>query len=121
MTVQVIGVTILTFIASGIVCALIHEFGHWIVAKIFGGDIKFRFEWGKLFGIIPIPRGIWDMPEQFNKTQKKFTAAAGFGFEFIASIIALLVFGLYTMLIVSVAHIVLYQFYAGEASDFKWL
>ena len=121
MVASVIGVTIAMIVITGIGCAVIHEFGHWITAKIFGADIKFALEFGKLFGVIPIPRGIWRMPEKFSKTQKKIVAIAGFGFEFIASLIAVLVFQYWIMMIIFILHIGLYKFYAGDASDFQWL
>lgn len=54
---------LLNVVISIILCAVIHESGHYIAAKIYGHAIDFRFDRSnKLFNIIPIPRGLWDMP-----------------------------------------------------------
>ena len=109
------------FLLALILVAITHEAGHFLVALAFGQRIKFRFEWGKLFGKVPIPRGVWDMPEM-EKWKQQLVAAAGFGLEFAVGA-ALLFTGwdfapFYAG--VAVVHLVAYKFYAGEASDFKW-
>ncbi len=61
------------------------------------------------------------MPEMELRKQQ-IIAAAGFGLEFLAGA-ALFLTGLAFAPFyggVAVAHLVLYRFYAGEESDFKW-
>lgn len=107
----------LIFVFAIVSCVIVHEGGHFLMAKAFGQTIRFRFEWGKLFGKIPIPRGIWDMPEM-EKWKQQLVAAAEFavgtglfltGWDFAPFYAG-----------VAVVHLVAYKFYAGEASDFKW-
>ena len=104
-----------------ITCAAVHEFGHWLTAKLFGESIKFYFAWGWLFNKIPVPRGIWTMPWRLSKTQKKIVALAGFGMEFFVAILLLVIFKYCHMLDFAVFHLMAYPFYSGDASDFKWL
>ena len=103
-----------------ILAMITHEGGHYIAAKFFGETIKFSFKWGMLFNVIPIPRGIWEMPENLTKTQKKIVAGAGFFTEFLCAFIALFVFNWPYLLIVATIHIICYPLYCGEESDFKW-
>lgn len=108
-------------IAASIVAALfLHEFGHYTAALCFGQELAFRFAWGKLFGKIPVPRFVWDMPEELSAAQKKVVALAGFGLELFAAVLCAIC-GLWAYSAVALAHLVLYSRYAGEASDFKWL
>jgi len=53
---------ILDLAAAVFAAVLFHEGGHYVAALCFGHKIKFRFEWGKLFGVVPVPRGVWTMP-----------------------------------------------------------
>ena len=108
-------------LTSLIIAAIVHEFGHWIVAKLFGYSIKFRFDVGHLW-FIPIPRGIWDMPITSRKKQR-IIALAGFGFEFLISILLYFVSLKFTQIYLGVAslHLIVYRFYAGESSDFNFI
>lgn len=98
----------------------VHEAGHCLAARLFGEKLAFRFALGRLFGKIPIPRFIWDMPESLTARQKKIVALAGFGLELLAAPL-LVVVGLELYTAVALVHLVLYPMYAGEANDFKWL
>ncbi|MCC8056449.1 hypothetical protein [Cloacibacillus sp.] len=111
---------LLEVLISAVLACLMHEAGHYFTALCFGERIVFRFAWGKLWGKVSIPRGVWYMPEGFSVRHKKITAVAGFGAEFLAAPIFYAV-GLWAYIIVALLHLILYRFYAGEASDFKWL
>lgn len=102
-------------------CAIVHECGHYFCAKAFGRTIAFRFEWGMLFGKIPVPRFIWDMPDTNIRTQR-LIAASGFAAEFAVAILLWLLMDTYGDITLAAAsiHLGLYSFYAGESSDFKW-
>lgn len=106
---------------SLIAACLIHEAGHFITALIFGETLRFSFAWGKLFGKIPVPRFIWNMPQSFTSGQKMITGLAGFGAEFLTAIPLCIICGLWQYAAVTLLHLALYNFYAGDASDFKWL
>lgn len=108
------------FLISLAAALIIHEAGHYIAALCFGRRLDFRFSWGKLFGKIPIPRFVWEMPEGLTDKQKKITALAGFGLETAAGVL-LFALGFRELLPVAAAHLALYRFYAGEDNDFKWL
>lgn len=113
-------ILILLYLIKAIILAFLsHEGGHYFTAKVFNRTINFRIVIGKLFNIIPIPRGIWNMPLDISKTKQKIIASAGFLCELIAGLLLLLIQWPY-LLIVWFIHIVLYPFYAGEANDFKW-
>jgi hypothetical protein len=108
-----------------LLCACgVHEGGHYAVARLFGKRLKFSFAWGELW-VLPIPRFTWGMPLFFANEgwKRKAVALAGFGAEFLAAPIFWAlpgVFGVwYTA--VSALHLLLYRFYAGEDSDFKWV
>jgi len=108
------------FIIATLLCAVAHEGGHYLVAKCFGKTINFKLDITKLFGWIPVPRGVWYMPEDLSRNKQKVVALSGFGMELIVS--SLLWFaGWYYAYIVWFFHIGLYPFYAGEANDFKFL
>ena len=102
------------------VAFLTHAGGHYWGALWFGHKLKFRFAWGR-FGV---PRFVWTMPHflQCEGWKAKVIAAAGFGAELFAAVVLLAAwreFGLwYTG--VAVAHLVVYRWYAGEVSDFRW-
>lgn len=104
---------------------IIHEGGHMMVAKLYKRKINFKLQFGKLFKIIPVPRGVWQMPDDLPFSSQRNIAIAGFLSEFLM-LIALLAIPDCRVLfapyygIVAVAHILLYKHYAGESSDFKW-
>ena len=94
-----------------------------LVAKLFfNKSINFHFEYGNLFNFIYIPRGIWNMPNGLNRKQQKLIAGAGFTGEFIFGIILFMIYRSfsYYYLLVALLHILLYNFYAGENSDFNF-
>lgn len=105
---------------------IIHEGGHMMMAMVFKRRIHFKFQFGMLFKFIPIPRGVWQMPNDISSIKQKAIAIAGFLSEFLMLLMLLSIprcrieFAPYYA-IVSIAHIMLYKYYAGEASDFKWL
>lgn len=106
-------------IAAVLAAVLIHEGGHYLAALAFGNRLRFRFKWGRLFGKLPIPRGLWTMP-QMAPWKQRVVALAGFGVEFIVAGILLTTcpnWALWYVPIVLV-HFVLYPHYAGENSDF---
>lgn len=107
-----------------LLAGIIHEFGHFLSAKIFGETIKFRFSKGYIPKLkIIIPRFIWEMPERLSSNKKKIVALAGFGLEFLMIIPMILLFKPfgYFYLGASIFHLLSYKFYAGENSDFQWL
>lgn len=110
---------LLNLAVAGGVALVTHEGGHYVAALCFGERLKFQFEWGRLFGIVPVPRWVWTMPNMAEWKQR-VVAAAGFGVEFLCAGIAVAL-GWLWLLLVAAAHIIAYPFYAGEASDFKWL
>ena len=106
---------------AGIAACCIHEGGHYLAARFFGKRLKFRFAWGR-FGV---PRFVWNMPYFFmgEGWKAKVIAAAGFGMELFAAVVLLAAwreFGLWYAG-VAVVHLVAYRWYAGDASDFRWL
>ena len=107
---------------AGVFMAMVlHEGGHYLAALFFGHKINFRFAWGFLWKI-PIPRGVWTMP-QIERQKQRIIALAGFGMEFaFIPIFYLFVpeFGAWYA-VVAVIHAVMYRFYADEASDFNWI
>ena len=112
---------ILFDLAAAVFAAMfLHEGGHYVAALVFGKRIKFRFEWGKLFGVIPVPRGVWDMPYMASWKQR-ITALAGFGTELACAGAAMAFLRWPYLLLVASVHLIAYPFYAGESSDFKWL
>lgn len=111
---------IFDLVAAVFIAILSHEGGHYVAALAFGHKIKFRFEWGWLFGVIPIPRGVWYMP-YMESWKQRIVALAGFGTELICAAVAIAVLRWPYLLLVASCHLIAYPFYAGEASDFKWL
>lgn len=111
--------TILNLILAGIIACLTHEGGHYLSALAFGERLKFRFEWGRLFGVVPVPRWVWTMP-YMDGWKQRVVAVAGFGTEFLAAGVCVALGWLWLLLVAS-CHIVAYPFYAGENSDFNWL
>ncbi len=103
----------ISYIPWIILPAIIHELGHFITAKIFGYTIKFNFELGKI-GPIPVPRWTWKVPNFDKRYKEVLVRLAGFGIE-----ITLVPFLPLPYQIVAVAHLITYNFYAGESNDFK--
>ena len=112
-------IILLNIVLAGIAACLAHEGGHYLVARAFGQRLKFRFEWGRLFSVVPVPRWVWYMPDMAEWKQR-VVAVAGFGTEFLVAGVAVALGWLWLLLVASV-HLLAYPFYAGEASDFKWL
>lgn len=110
---------LLNVILVGILACLTHEGGHYLAALAFGERLKFHFEWGRLFGIVPVPRWVWTMPSMAEWKQR-VVAVAGFGTEFAVAGVCVALGWLWLLLVASV-HIIAYPFYAGDSSDFKWL
>ena len=117
---QSIQPVLFTAVLSVLAAFAVHEAGHCFAARLFSEKLAFRFAWGRLFGKIPIPRYVWDMPEELTLSQKKLVALSGFGVELLAAIPCSCV-GLWEYPIVAVLHLVLYSFYAGENNDLRWL
>lgn len=114
--------TILLILAAVSAAMVIHEGGHYLVARFFGKKLKFRFEWGR-FQKIPIPRFTWIMPYLTAKWKQKAIALAGFGLElFCVPVFVALPedFGVFYLGVVAL-HLIAYRFYAGDANDFSWL
>jgi len=111
-------ILLVKFLIAFLLCMIVHELGHFLVAMWFGYGIKFRFAFGNLFGL-PIPRGIWDMPDEASGHERIKIALAGFGFEMLIALLIIPFF--WQPAAAAVIHFLLYQFYAGEDSDFKWL
>lgn len=97
-------------IIGGSLAFLIHESAHYLTALAFGYRLKFRRQ-----GL----RYIWDMPDT-DKWKQRCIALSGFGAEVLAVPLLYLV-GLTAYPYVVAVHLVAYNFYAKEYSDFKWL
>lgn len=114
---------ILFIIISIPLCLVIHEGGHYLMAWKFGEKLKFRFDWDTLFGVIKIPGFAWDMPVKFTARQKEITALAGFGME-IAAAFLFAFLGMPFALgyaLMTLTHLALYPFYAGDENDFDFV
>lgn len=116
---------LLVLVISIVLCCIIHEGSHYLVAKLFGKTIKFKFNTGKLFNVIPIPRWTWQMPEM-EEWKQRLTALAGFAVEeLVAVIVALFVAPIYDFALiffaVAMLHLLAYNLYAGEANDFNYI
>lgn len=98
-----------------------HEGGHFAAALCFGARLQFSFAWGRLWKI-PVPRGVWRMPD-LEPWRQRVVALAGFGAEFaFVPVLYALAPGLAVgYALVVLAHFWAYPWYAGTASDFKWL
>ena len=114
---------LVVIVAAGV----IHEGGHYLAALFLTGKkLRFRFSVGWLcYGKLPVPRFIWTMPWTPDVWRRKVIALSGFGLELLVSVVLMAVdpgstfSRAYTL--VALLHLALYKFYAGEASDFKWL
>lgn len=115
------GLVTASFLAV-ILAVVVHESGHWLCARAFGEKINFRFGWG-LIGDIPVPRGLWTMPD-IEPWKQRMIAAAGFVAEIAVGLVLLYeqIQPLASVYIsFAVIHAILYKFYSGEASDYKWI
>lgn len=114
---------IISIIFCGIMACIFHEGGHYIVCKILTGtSLEFEFKWGYLFNKIPVPRFIWYMPKtEYNK--QRAIAAAGFITEAIICIHLLFSNNMISYIYPAIVtiHYFAYPYYAGDASDLKWL
>lgn len=110
-----------------VTAGVIHEGGHYLAALFLTGKkLRFRFSVGWLcYGKLPVPRFIWTMPWTPDVWRRRVIALSGFGLELLVSVVLMAVdpgstfSRAYTL--AALAHLALYKFYAGEASDFKWL
>ncbi len=107
-------------LAAIVGCAVVHELGHFLAAALCGERIAFRFGWGRI-GPIPVPRFLWNMPDVGVK-KARFIAQSGFLAELAWGILCAALFraGIGVVL-AAFAHMALYPWYAGAASDFKWM
>ena len=102
--------------ASGLLIPLVHEFGHWLAARLFGASLHFTFEWGRFY----VPRWTWRWPDLVSsdrmsgRNKLKLVCLAGFGTE-----IALIPFMPWPYQVAVILHFWAYPFYAGEKSDWK--
>ena len=100
----------------------VHESGHWLCARSFGEKLNFSLGWG-MIGEIPVPRGLWTMPD-IEQWKQRMIASAGFVAE-IAVGLVLLLEGTQPLAYVYMSfvfiHAALYKFYSGEDSDIKWM
>lgn len=96
---------------------LTHEGGHFLAALLLTGKpLKFRFALGKFC----IPRFIWNMPNTTRQKQR-IIALAGFATEFMVVIALSALVRNAVFISTAIVHLAAYRFYAGEASDFRWL
>ena len=117
---------IVKLIGAAILAMLVHEGSHYLIARVYKRKISFRLEIARLFKIIPIPRGIWDMPMDITSNAQRNIALAGFTGEFIVVLLLFLINITTTSFApyygaVAILHFFLYGSYAGEHSDFKWI
>lgn len=115
---------IINLILALVLACAVHEGGHYVAARFFGKKLKFRFKWAWLWKV-PVPRLVWAMPLFFvpENWKQRVIALAGFQAEFFFTLIFWLVarnFGAWYLCVVG-WHFILYRFYAGEDSDFKWV
>lgn len=92
---------------------LVHEFGHWLAARLFGSLLVFRFSWARFKGI-PIPRWVWYWPQGVSERQLTVICQAGFVAE-----LAILPLLPWQYAVGVLLHFAAYPWYAGEISDFK--
>ena len=97
-------------IFSIILAFFIHESAHYLTARLCGHRLTFRRQ-----GL----RFIWDMPED-TKQHQRLIALSGFGAEIVFAPLLYFV-GLTIYPWVVLTHLMVYSFYAGDYSDFRWL
>ena len=119
-------ILILIVSVAAFTACLVHEGGHYLAALLLTRKrLHFKFSPGRLGGKIPIPRFTWVMPWTPDRWRREVIAMAGFGLELLVAIILVVIAPRWTFAVaytmVSLIHLFLYRFYAGEASDFKWL
>lgn len=114
---------LLFFVLSIPLCLVIHEAGHYLAARKFGGKLQFRFEWGTLYGVVPVPRFTWKMPAAFTARQKEITALSGFGTEIAAAFLFAFLRAPWALgyALTALTHLALYPFYAGDDSDLNFV
>lgn len=101
-------------------CPLAHELGHWLAAAHFGHRLKFRLAWARL-GPVPVPRGIWSMPDD-GPTAQRIIAQSGFCAEIFWALLCVWVSRLgFAAGAVALVHFVFYPWYARAESDFRWM
>lgn len=98
-----------------LLCSLAHEGGHHVAALCFGERLHFRFAWGRFC----VPRLVWTMPEM-ERREQRVVALAGFWTEAVVAGV-LNACGWAWMALAFAAHFLAYPFYAGDASDFRWV
>ena len=105
-----------------IVCFLVHEGGHYIMALSLGHKLKLSFVWEKSILILKIPRYIWTMPD-VAEWKKWLIAISGFGAEIGLAVVLFIFwpcnFSTY-YLNTALVRFIFYQFYAGESNDLKY-
>ena len=95
--------------------AIIHESGHFLAALLCGKVLHFKLVVNRLF-FIPIPRGVWYIPEGLSLSQRKFISQSGFSLEILAIPFLPFIYGLIVAL-----HFIAYPWYAGSSNDFKFM
>ena len=116
-----------SIICAFLACLITHEGGHYLAALCFGRKIAFSFRWEKSILMIYIPRYTWRMPTGLQAWQKAIVALAGFATEIgvatalfvLNRVYAIDSFFMAVFLNIALVRLVFYEFYAGEASDFK--
>lgn len=93
---------------------IVHELAHFVSSILVGKQIKFRFSFGKLFGVIPLPRYIWDHPANISKGKLRFICQSGFVLE-----LGLILFLPLHYQVMALLHFVMYPWYSGEVTDFN--
>ena len=116
----------ISIILAPIAACIIHEGGHYLAALFLTGKkLHFTFSLGWIANKIPVPRFTWNMPWTPDRWRRKVIALSGFGLELLTAGILMLAAPAWPFSIVytgaSLLHFFSYRFYAGEASDFKWL
>ena len=106
----------ITLIIFQIILAIIfHESGHFLAALLCGKVLHFNLVVNRLF-FIPIPRGVWHIPEGLSLSQRKFISQSGFSLEILAIPFLPFIYGLIVAL-----HFIAYPWYAGSSTDFKFM
>lgn len=96
--------------ATVLLIPIVHEFGHYLAARLFGASLTFTFEWGRFY----VPRWVWYWPQGVTERQLTAICQAGFVAE-----LAILPFVPWQYAVGALIHFAAYPWYAGETSDFK--